>query len=643
MSFYDGQTNPNPGIYEQAGADGKTQLVYSQPVPGRDWNVILFAPASRVQTLALRIAGPILGVIFILSALAMALLNVGVGKISASLKNLSSEATRIANGELDQELQIDGEDEVGDLRRNFEHMRTSLKARLDDLNRLWVVSQGIAASPDLDESLRPVLNAALACGAASARVVLIPAIIPELDDSPTFSVSFGAGDKSDTFKPLDDQVLAFNQRQDQLLLTNGNRIRLLKFSPGESRPEALLAFSLRHESLFYGSLWIAYDEPHKFTTEEIRFMIALSNQASLAAGNARLFLSAEVGRQRLAAIINSSPDPVLVTDQNEQLLVANQAAAEVLGLDMINRKGLPVWRMISQPDLVKLLSSEASGKETIEVQLPDGRVFMATASSIRFDGEQNGRVCILRDVTRLKQLDTLKSEFVATVSHDLRQPLTMMRGYATMLEIVGQMNEQQEGYVRKIVNAVESMSRMVNNLLDLGRIEAGVGLKTEKTSLKQLFAEVVSSQQLQANQKHITVTTELSSSVPASIEVDPSLIQQAIGNLLENALKYTRPEGKVHLRAMKRRDRILIQVIDNGIGVSPLDQPRLFEKFYRGAQGVSKDTPGTGLGLAIVKSIAVRHGGQAWVESQLGKGSTFTLLIPIEQVKTEQPESQTQP
>jgi len=650
MTEYTGSIRATAGLVEDLAADGNKRLVYFQPVPGRDWTVILTAPALRAQSLALQIAGPILVVIFILSVLAVILLSIGIGRISRSLKNLSLEANRISHGELDQPLLIDSEDEVGDLRRNFEQMRISLKSRLDDLNRLLVVSTGIAASPELDESLRPVLNAALAYGASSARVVLIPAIIPELDDSPTYSVSFGTGEKSETYKPLDDQILAFNQRQDQLLLTNGNRIRLLHFpsAPGAGvpKPEALLAFSLRHESLFYGSLWIAYDSAHKFSSEEIRFMIALSNQASLAAANARLFLSAEVGRQRLAAIIESSPDPVLVTDHNEQLLIANQAAIDVLGLDWMNRDlltgRLPVWKMIENPDLVKLLSSESSGKETIEVQLAGDKIWQATASSIRFEGEQNGRVCILRDVTRFKHLDTMKSEFVSTVSHDLRQPLTMMRGYATMLEMVGQMSEQQNSYVRKIVSGVESMSHLVNNLLDLGRIEAGIGLRTVDTSLRDMFEEVISNQQLQAVQKRITVSMEVAPEVPEFIEVDPSLIQQAVSNLLDNALKYTRPQGKIILRAMKRRDRVLIQVIDNGIGISPLDQPRLFEKFYRGAQGTSKDTQGTGLGLAIVKSIVDRHGGQVWVESRLGKGSTFTILIPIQQESVTHPEPPSQ-
>jgi signal transduction histidine kinase len=242
-----------------------------------------------------------------------------------------------------------------------------------------------------------------------------------------------------------------------------------------------------------------------------------------------------------------------------------------------------------------------------------------------------GRVCVLRDVTHFKELDALKSEFVSTVSHDLRSPLTLMRGYATMLEMVGQLNEQQTNYVRKIIAGVESMGRLVNNLLDLGRIESGIGLQLETVNVQDVVERVIGSLQLQAAQKRIQLTSEFPPGSQPLVEADQALLQQALHNLIENAIKYTRPEGKVHVRMRMQPIGVVFEVIDNGSGISPVDQPRLFEKFYRGAQQGSKEQRGTGLGLAIVKSIAERHGGRVWAESQLGKGSTFYLAIPIHQ------------
>jgi signal transduction histidine kinase len=247
-------------------------------------------------------------------------------------------------------------------------------------------------------------------------------------------------------------------------------------------------------------------------------------------------------------------------------------------------------------------------------------------------------VCILRDVTHLKELDTLKSDFVATVSHDLRSPLTLLRGYATMLEMVGELNEQQKGYTSKIVAGVENMARLVNNLLDLGRIEIGVGLQIEAVPVLDILDRVTSALQLQASQKEITLEVETSRDMPRTVEADQALLHQAVYNLVENALKYTPNRGRVTIRVRPAPDSLTFEVIDTGIGISPPDLPHLFEKFYRGKQREARAQHGTGLGLAIVHSIVERHGGRVWVESELGQGSTFFLRIPLTQPKESQSE-----
>ncbi len=227
----------------------------------------------------------------------------------------------------------------------------------------------------------------------------------------------------------------------------------------------------------------------------------------------------------------------------------------------------------------------------------------------------------------------MKSEFVATVSHDLRSPLTLMRGYATMLEMVGELNDQQQGYVRKIVSGVENMSRLVNNLLDLGRIEIGVGLQVENVPIHDILERVVGALQLQAGQKNISLSVDTTRGLPATVEADQALLHQGVYNLVENAIKYTPNGGQVMVRVRVEQQNLVFEVQDDGIGIAPSDLPRLFEKFYRGKQREARAQHGTGLGLAIVRSIAERHGGKVWVESELGKGSTFFLQVPLAQPK----------
>lgn len=650
MTLYPRDLPDHSGMREETGADGTQQLVYYNKVEGRPWWVVVSVPARRSQEIAIDIAAPLLGMIMLLTLLGVVVIQLGLRAVTASLQNLTQDAGRLAQGKLDLPLSVEGYDEVGQLRRAFEQMRASLKARMDELNRLLLVSQGVASSLEISEAVQPVLESALATGASLASVVLTPSVVPELDgDSPAplrFDLVSGAGAGSEAeargaakqrYHELDEQILALTRQQERLVLPNTSRPRLLNFTPGMPRPESLLAIALRHENLYYGALWVAYDHPHTFSEEEVRFLATLGGQAALAAANSRLFLTAEIGRQRLAAILASSPDPMLVTDQRDRLLLANPAAWQALGLGANTDEGQPIEQVLSHSELLDLLRASGDEKQSKEVSLPDGRVYMATATPVLAEGQRVGRVCAMRDVTHFKELDALKSDFVATVSHDLRSPLTLMRGYATMMEMVGQLNEQQVNYVRKIITGVESMSRLVNNLLDLGRIEAGVGLQPEMVQIDDIVDRVVGALQLQAAQKRITLTYEIPPQLPL-IEADQSLLQQALQNLIENAIKYTRPDGKVHIKVRLRAHSMAFEVSDTGIGVSPMDLPRLFEKFYRGAQQAAREQRGTGLGLAIVKSIADRHGGQVWAESQLGKGSTFFLVIPLRQPKPEVPE-----
>ncbi|MBU0511747.1 MAG: HAMP domain-containing protein, partial [Chloroflexi bacterium] len=616
-------------FYDDTAPDGTRQLAYYQPAVGRPWAVVLTVPAQRAQQMALNIASPLLGMIVLLSLIAIGLMRVGLRMVTSSLQSLAVEADRIARGQLDHVLQVDGGDEVGQLRRSFEKMRLSLSSRLDELNRLLLVSQGVAASLEMETAVQPILESALATGACSARVVLTPAVIPETGKDPSTPSRFGLGQDTEAYSYFDEQILTLMLEHERIVLTTPVRTTLLNFGPGAPQPEALLAVALRHENIYYGILWAGYDKPHSFTNEEVRFLTTLAGQAVLAATNARLFLTAEFERQRLAAILSSTPDPVLVTDHRDYLLLVNPAAWQALGMGADIRVEQPVEDAIAQPELIQLLRSSVEEKESLEVTLPDGRVYLATASSIVAESQIIGRVCVLRDVTHFKELDALKSDFVSTVSHDLRSPLTLMRGYATMLEMVGDLNNQQAGYVRKIVVGVESMSRLVNNLLDLGRIEAEVGLQLEMLPVRDIVEEVTGTLNLQAAQKRIKLHTAIRQPSVPLIEADRALLQQAFYNLVENAIKYTPEGGDVWVNVKTLQDRLVFEVRDTGIGISRGDQHRLFEKFYRSANREAKKERGTGLGLAIVKSIAERHKGRVWVESQLGQGTTFFFEISL--------------
>jgi PAS domain S-box-containing protein len=398
----------------------------------------------------------------------------------------------------------------------------------------------------------------------------------------------------------------------------------------------LSAVALRHENRYFGVLWAAYKKQHVFTEADISFLTTLAGQAALAVANIRLFLAVEASRRQLETILNSTPDPVLVTDASNRLILANPAASQLFGVNIRRGERQDLQRTIQIKSLYELLQSSSENGRTTEVIMPDGKTYLATASAMTADDRTVGRVCIMRDVSQLKEIDKLKSEFVSTVSHDLRSPLTLMRGYATMLEMAGELNDQQKNYAKMIVQGVDNMAKLVNNLLDLGRIEFGVGLQLESIPVLNIIERVTGSLQMIAANKEIQLSLEIPRDIADTVEADQALLHQAVYNLVENAIKYTPNGGEVTVRLQSSSAGLTFAIQDSGIGIQPDDMKRLFEKFYRGTNREALSQRGTGLGLAIVKSIAERHGGRVWVESEPGKGSTFFLQIPLAQPKESQ-------
>ncbi|WP_299024608.1 ATP-binding protein [uncultured Thermanaerothrix sp.] len=619
-----------PRFYEGFSPLGIRQFIYYQPVVGKPWSVILIMPAQRAQDMALQIASPTLILLVLFAGLLVILSRVGSRTLVTSLSLLASQATRIAQGQLDAPVRVDGVDEVGRLGRAFEQMRLSLKARLEELNKLLRVSQAVAANLDIEAAIAPALEVTLGDHVVTTRVVLIPEV--KLDFASGQGVALGQGSLAGPFAYLDEVLFEEVRQQNLLAITNvGRARRFQEVIQGRPYPAALVALPLRYENTYYGVFWIGYDQPRAFADEELRFLETLAGNIAMAAANARLYATAEVGRKRLEAVLASVPEPVLVFDNQNTLLLLNPAALQVRGLFGQVTPGSTLEEVITVPALLELLSLPPEARfRSQEITLAEGRVYHASVATVWGEEYPIGKVCVLQDITHYKQLDALKSEFVATVSHDLRSPLTLIRGYVTMLQMIGDLNEQQQSYLQKIVHGLETMTRLVNNLLDLGRIEAGIELRLENLNPAEVVNQVIAQLQPQAAQKGIEIQSEFHLPEGLVLRADPDLLKQALLNLVDNAIKYTRLHGSVWVSATCQNERVIFAIRDNGIGIAPLDLPRLFEKFYRSRRREAHEQRGTGLGLAIVKSIVDRHRGRVWVESQLGKGSVFYIELPLD-------------
>jgi PAS domain S-box-containing protein len=388
-------------------------------------------------------------------------------------------------------------------------------------------------------------------------------------------------------------------------------------------------------------IWLGYTTVQRFEKSKLDFLSMLSSQVAVLIENARLFHVVESERSRLAAILESASDAVLVTDRKDRILLVNPAAEQAFGVRSRAVLGRDMEQADLAPEVIEaLIGPSDTGRAPKEVLLPDGRVLYANVSKIKDAvGEQAGRVAVMRDITHFKKLDEMKTEFLATVSHDLRAPLTFMRGYANRLDAVGELNQTQKSYVENILHGVQRIDDLVADLLDLSRIEAGLGVERKPCHLGLVLAEAASGLRGRAEAKGISLKIESPTDPPVggenvTVRGDRALLRQAVVNLLDNAIKYTPKGGEISaalsLHARNGSRRAVITVADTGIGIAPDEQARLFEKFYRTKRGGQANASGTGLGLAIVKSIVERHKGKVWVESKVNEGSRFHISLPLQ-------------
>ncbi len=614
-------------VFSAAAPDGTTQLVYVLPVPGSPWTVALAVPESAVDRLAIAIAARLFGVMAG-AGLIVVLLTYAVSRsLSLPLRQMTLAAESIARGNLARPVPGAGEDEVGRLAAALERMRRGLKTRLEEMDLLLQATQRMAGSFNLAQVLPPILM-----GVQDLTEAALVRMVLAREGEPGDPEGYQSGIDPGGWAGLDAQLLDLCRDRGRFVLENPGRAKAVLDLRLLTEPlEGLLALPMRSEEQFVGTLWLGYRSPHLFSSEEISLLTILAGQLGVSVANARLYQRAEQERLRLAATLEASPDAVLLLDPQGEVVLANPASEMVLRVSPEQARHKPASETVSVPRLAQLLRGDGTEMASEEIPLADGRVLFASVLEVEsFGPHRGGRVCVLRDITHYKKLDMLKSEFVATVSHDLRTPLTLMRGYGTMLSMVGSLNDQQKDFARKILDSVDQMAQLVDGLLDLGRIEAGIGLSVETVDPGAILEDVIGTYRPQAANKQVALTVDLPD-VQGPIEADPTLLRQALANLVDNAIKYTPPQGRVNVSAGRSGPMQQFRVEDSGAGIAPADQPRLFEKFFRARGREAGKEHGSGLGLAIVKSIAEQHGGRVTLESRLGSGSVFVLEVPLRQ------------
>ncbi len=432
--------------------------------------------------------------------------------------------------------------------------------------------------------------------------------------------------------------------------------------PDEPDFRSVLAVPLTLGEDLLGSLLLFHSQPDCFNEGQVQLVEAAARQIGIAINNADLFnlirdqaenlggmlREQQVEASRSRAILEAVADGVLVTDAENTINLFNASAGRVLKLEarQVLGKSLESFSGLfgkAASDWIQTIRAWSDNPAVYSegeiyaerLELDQGQVVEVHLAPVILRSEFLGTVSIFRDITHEVRVDRLKSEFVANVSHELRTPLTSIKGYVDVMLMgaAGELDPRMEHFLRIVRGNTERLGILVNDLLDVEKLDGGRAIfNFQAVDLRQISEEVIQDarQRAQEEKRLMQFALEMPNQLPAA-HGDVERVRQILGSLVSNGYNYTPDNGKVIVCAAVNGGEIQVDVVDNGIGIPPEDQPRLFERFYRGEDPLVLASAGTGLGLAIARTLVEMHGGRIWFASSgvRGEGSVFSFTLPV--------------
>ena len=496
-----------------------------------------------------------------------------------------------------------------------------IRRRNRELNLLPEIGRELSARTDIKDLANILLKrTAETLGAIQGNMIIL-----QNGENPQQNYQVSLSGEEEEHKLNITQGLIDHMKVDPqgLVVNNAFNNPLWQMDKNPFIGSAIIApLSGRHELL--GLIVLAHEQEYYFNMDHLLLLQAIASQAAIAIENARLYANVAQEQKKLFIVLQHAAEAILLFDKNGKLCLLNPAG-EKLFTDFNAHMNEELPRDTGYETFITLLDEVRVSKlpKSGEVLWPDQRTFMALISPI----EDGGQVSILHDVTHFKDLEKVKNEFIATASHDLKNPITTISGFSNLLEQVGPLNAQQHEFLNYIKSASSTMTDLVQSMMSLAQMDLDVQKKDTVVDMQKLLSEIASEFSLQASKKEQTLNFAPLTS-PAFITGDLLQLKQLLRNLIGNAIKYTANGGKIQLNAKVDGPRILINVQDNGFGIPAPDLPFIFDRFYRVRDGKASEVEGNGLGLAIVKSIVEGHKGKISVESEIGKGTCFTILLP---------------
>ncbi len=379
-----------------------------------------------------------------------------------------------------------------------------------------------------------------------------------------------------------------------------------------------------------GVMSIETTHPDGFENDHWKFMQRLAIRAGVAMDNARLYAESQQEREKLSAILNNTADAVVVVDEEHRISLFNKAAQRVFKFNQTPEQfiGHPFHEIFLDSPLGQFFNQMLEDKTSFySAEVTIGKsTYQGSATRV----EGVGYTILLHDITPFKEIDKLKDELVSTVSHDLKNPLSVLNAYVEMIDMTQTLTEAGQRYVDRIRHSVKNMHHLIDALLDLAKIDAGFQLKRTPVSVMELVRHTYEEQSITAQKKNISLTMDVPPDLPWVFAEDWR-IQQVLNNFVNNGIKYTPTDGSVQISARQEGDFVRIEVKDTGYGIAEDQLNKVWERFERIRDERTKHISGTGLGLTIAKTMVEAHGGKVGVTSIEGVGSTFWFTVPVYQ------------
>ncbi len=557
-----------------------------------------------------------------------------------------------------------------ELNQRVKERTDELQQERDRLDMLYRITAELARTLDMDRVLtRALETVATAVNAHEGVIMLIDPLTDRLTPRAALHADVATLAESTSEHPA-GMLARWLLENDNLLIANNlaDQPYWDASTPGASEWQSALAVLLESNDDPQGVLVLLNRDTKAFTETQLKLVMAAANQVAAAINNADLYHLIRDQAERLgtlvrveqeeseknSAIVEGIADGVMLADSEGAIVLFNGAAERILGLprdQVIGQSMLRLTRLFGQSATQWANNIETWTKNPGTYQ-PGGyleqtlnlgqKILQVHLSPVYISERFLGTVSVFRDITKEVEADRVKSEFVSNVSHELRTPMTSIKGFADLMlmGVAGQLSEPQSSFLTKIKNNADRLSKLVEDLLDISKLDAGEQLNIEDVDLREVIPNALNSVKSRAEneQKQLKVTVDIEKKLPL-IEADPLKLMQILTNVIGNSFNYTYAGGLVKISAKLDADqeRVVIAVEDTGIGIPDEFKPRIYGRFERYEDhALVMDIPGTGLGLSIVRELVLMHNGDIWFDSELGKGTTFYIGLPVKQPKDTQ-------